>query len=86
MAKLWAMQRGAHSSSPEWARDGDSAAAELSARERQEGGNGRVHALGGVAVEVMHISIAVNGGELVNGDGLHSETAMLVWQSYFDDD
>ena len=59
VGELWwtAMQRGVCSSSPEWARDDDSAAAEQSARVRPEGGNGRVQVLEGVAVEVMHVDI-----------------------------
>ena len=87
------MQCGACSSSPERARDGASAVAEFPARERREGESGRVQALEGDAVEVMHAFSVDERGQRrhkasnvaetllpvghVDGDDVHSEFALL---------
>jgi len=50
----WAeTHRGTHTSSPEWARDGELAAGALLVSEARQRGNGRVHSARGVAVDDM---------------------------------
>jgi len=104
MGEFWwtATQRGARTSSPEWARDGELAAAAFLAREGEAEGNGRVHFARGVAMEVMrrpeltsgarndvrtpNVPVALPPVGHVDELGSDSDKTMTDWESYFDND